>query len=84
MHYVTTVVNYARLSSGLPLVREKSGKIKVREKSGNFLKSQANLGFKKKLPLVREISRFWKIFYSCGWRNADFGCRKMILVSFVG
>ena len=31
--------------TGLPLVREKSGKFKVREKSGNFEKSQGNLRF---------------------------------------
>ena len=34
--------------TGLPLVREKSGKFKVREKSGNFEKSQGNLEFGKK------------------------------------
>ena len=32
-------------SSGLPLVREKSGKFKVREKSGNFVIGQGNLEF---------------------------------------
>ena len=32
-------------SSGLPLVREKSGKFKVREKSGNFVLGQGNLRF---------------------------------------
>ena len=31
--------------TGLPLVREKSGKFKAREKSGNFGKSQGNLNF---------------------------------------
>ena len=31
--------------SGLPLVREKSGKFKVREKSGNFVIGQGNLEF---------------------------------------
>ena len=31
--------------SGLPLVREKSGKFKVREKSGNFVLGQGNLRF---------------------------------------
>ena len=31
--------------SGLPLVREKSGKFKVREKSGNFRICQGNLEF---------------------------------------
>ena len=31
--------------TGLPLVREKSGKFKVREKSGNFRISQGNLEF---------------------------------------
>ena len=31
--------------TGLPLVREKSGKFKVREKSGNFEKSQGNSEF---------------------------------------
>ena len=31
------------LFSGLPLVREKSGKFKVREKLGNFRISQGNL-----------------------------------------
>ena len=34
--------------TGLPLVREKSGKFKVREKSGNFEKIQGNLEFWKK------------------------------------
>jgi hypothetical protein len=29
-------------SSGLPLVREQSGKFKVREKSGNFVIGQGN------------------------------------------
>ena len=31
--------------TGLPLVREKSGKFKVREKSGNFVIGQGNLEF---------------------------------------
>ena len=31
------------LDTGLPLIREKSGKFKVREKSGNFVKSQGKL-----------------------------------------
>ena len=31
--------------TGLPLVREKSGKFKVREKSGNFVLGQGNLRF---------------------------------------
>ena len=35
-------------NTGLPLVRERSGKFKVREKSGNFEKSQGNLEFWKK------------------------------------
>ena len=33
------------LHTGLPLVREKSGKFKVREKSGNFVIVQGNLEF---------------------------------------
>ena len=31
--------------TGLPLVREKSGKFKVRKKSGNFVLGQGNLRF---------------------------------------
>ena len=34
--------------TGLPLVREKSGKFKVREKSGNFEESQGNLKYPMK------------------------------------
>ena len=36
------------LFTGLPLVREKSGKFKVREKSDSLEKSQGNLKFSKK------------------------------------
>ena len=44
--YIQSMIN--RWKAGLPLVREKSGKLKVREKSGNFEKSQGNLEICKK------------------------------------
>ena len=50
--------------SGLPLVREKSGKFKVREKSGNFWIGQGNLKFCVK---VREKSG--KNLYLCHHRD---------------
>ena len=43
MEYSVTL-NVGSLT-GLPLVREKSGKFKVREKSGNFRICQGNLEF---------------------------------------
>ena len=39
------VIRLLQVTSGLPLVREKSGKFKVREKSGNFGIGQGNLEF---------------------------------------
>ena len=44
-YYVRTDDEYTNTLSGLPLVREKSGKFKVREKSGNFVIGQGNLEF---------------------------------------
>lgn len=51
--YYLKDISYAHYS-GLPLVREKSGKFKVREKSGNFRIGQGNLEF---CVEVREIHK---------------------------
>ena len=45
LHYNLVNIMYQVLYTGLPLVREKSGKSKVREKSGNFRICQGNLEF---------------------------------------
>ena len=47
-------VHFSYKLTGLPLVREKSGKFKVREKSGNFGIGQGNLTFCKKSGKIRK------------------------------
>ena len=50
--------------SGLPLVREKSGKFKVREKSGNFRICQGNLEFCwKSGKFKKSQGNLWKFIF---------------------
>ena len=58
-------------STGLPLVREKSGKFKVRERSGNFVLGQVNLRFwKSQVNTGKSLESHGNLTFSCHTRNA--------------
>ena len=61
IHLKWTTVEHL-IITGLPLVREKSGKFNVRKKSGNQKKSQGNLEFLKrnrKFTINKQILMLW-------------------------
>ena len=66
---ITVVNNRSLLHTGLPLVREKSGKFKVREKSGNFEIGQGILEICEKSGKFRKIAlrsgKFVFLFDKC-------------------
>ena len=77
--------------SGLPLVREKSGKFKVREKSGNFVIGQGSLEFWEKSGnfgigqgnltfscLTRNNAAMLRIRKKCWCQNYSSSTRKLI------
>ena len=53
-----TIIIFSVQITGLPLVREKSGKFKIMEKSGNFVLGQENLRFWENSGKYRKIP--WK------------------------